>query len=109
MTFEILYQAAKKGELILLEGGFCHYHLRRDQCLVIHEILSLKRGTGSKMLGMLKKIPATCIETKCPADLESNHWYAKKGFQLVEKTKTKTGRVMNTWRLLREDLRARQG
>jgi hypothetical protein len=31
MIFEALHDAAKRGELLLVSGGFCHWHLRRDK------------------------------------------------------------------------------
>lgn len=100
MLFEALYEALQKGELLLVEGGFCHFHVRRDRQLTIREILSSKPGVGQRMLAMLKTVPGiTCIVAKCPADLPSNDWYGRRGFVLVNSEKTKTGRTVNTWRL----------
>lgn len=99
MIFETLWAASKKGELILIDGGFCHWHLRRDGQLTIREIISQKPGQGKRMLAMLKKQPCTSIFAKCPADLASNEWYAKQGFELETTSTTKTGRKVNHWRL----------
>lgn len=100
MIFETLYESAKHGELLLIDGGFCHWHLRRDGQLTIREIISTRPGAGSEMLMMLKQTPnAICIVAKCPADLESNQWYQKRGFALSDADRTKSGRKINVWKL----------
>lgn len=99
MIFETLYESSKRGELLLLDGGFCHWHLRRDGQLTIREIISTRPGAGSEMLEFLQQQPAMSIFAICPVDLESNSWYAKKGFILENTTETKTGRRVNHWRL----------
>lgn len=99
MVFEILYEAAKRGELLLVDGGMCHWHLRRDGQLTIREIISTKRGAGRQMLECLKRIDADSIFAKCPADLEANGWYDKMGFQEEGTEITKTGRRLRRWRL----------
>lgn len=100
MIFEAIHDAAKRGELILLDGGFCRYHLRRDGQLTIHEIISLRHGVGSTILAYLKRTGARCLVAKCPADLNSNQWYERKGFVLVSTEVTKTGREVNVWKLV---------
>ena len=100
MIFEALYEASKKGELILIDGGFEHVHLRRDLQLTICEIICTRKGAGSEILKMLMEYPATSILAKCPADLDANAWYAKKGFVLESQEQTRTGRLINVWRLL---------
>ena len=101
MIFETLYESAKRGELLLITGGFCHWHQRKDGQLTIREIISTRPGAGAEMLEALKQQPATSIFAKCPIDLESNTWYAKKGFELEKTEVTKTGREVNHWRLMR--------
>ena len=98
MIFETLYRSAKRGELLLIDGGFCHWHLRRDGQLTIREIIATRKGAGSEMLEILKQQPAESIFAKCPADLEANAWYAKKGFKLIHTETTKAGRRINLWR-----------
>lgn len=39
------------------------------------------------------------IFAKCPAELESNEWYKKRGFVLDGTETTKSGRNLNLWRL----------
>lgn len=100
MIFEALMEAKAKGELLLVSGGFCRYHLRRDGQLTIHEILVTRsgEGIGSQMLSQLCQVTAArTILAKCPVDLESNRWYEKKGFVLNRKEVTPSGRELNIW------------
>lgn len=100
MIFDALYESAQRGELLLVEGGFCHWHLRRDGQLTIREIISTRRGAGSTILDSLKRTPgATCIVAKCPAHLDSNAWYARRGFDLVSTETTQSGKPINVYRL----------
>lgn len=99
MIFETLWESSKKGELILIDGGFCHWHLRRDGQITIREIISQRPGAGQEMLGILKTKRATSLFAKCPADLESNEWYKKNGFFLESSEMAKSGRIINHWRL----------
>lgn len=100
MIFEALWEASKRGELLLVEGGFCHWHKRRDGQLTIREIISTRPGAGSEMLARLKLVPGiTKIVARCPADLEANAWYARRGFQKTASQLTKTGREVLTWEL----------
>jgi hypothetical protein len=97
--FEQLYDSLKRGELILLDGGFCRYHLRRDGQLTIHEIVSTRPGAGQEMLARLRAVGAARIVAKCPADLPSNAWYARRGFQKTAEETTPSGRHLNVWTL----------
>lgn len=100
MIFETLYESAQRGELILIDGGYCRFHLRRDKQLTIYEIISLRPGAGREMLAQLKAVPgATNILAKCPADLVANQWYQQRGFELEKTQTTRSGRVVNVWRL----------
>ncbi len=100
MCFEQLYESAKRNELLLIDGGMCHWHLRRDGQLTIREIISTHVGAGSEMLRQLSGVQgAKFILAKCPVDLESNDWYAKRGFKLSHIEKTRTQRGINVWRL----------
>lgn len=100
VCFEKLHEAHQKNELILVDGGMCRWHLRRDKQLTIHEIISQRPGAGSEMLTQLKTTPdATSIFAKCPADLPSNNWYNRRGFALEETETLASGREINHWRL----------
>lgn len=97
MIFETLYASALRGELLLIDGGLCHWHLRRDGQLTIREIISTRPGAGREMLEVLRSKPARMILAKCPADLSSNGWYRKMGFRLVGIERSRSGRVLNVW------------
>lgn len=99
MIFETLYESAQRGELLLIGGGFCHWHLRRDGQLTIREIISTRPGAGSEMLEQLKRISADSIFAKCPVELEANDWYEQRGFVCEGEETTRTGRQLKLWRL----------
>jgi hypothetical protein len=100
MIFETLYESAQRGELLLIDGGFCHWHLRRDGQLTIREIISTRPGAGSEMLERLKQVwGAVSLFAKCPVDLAANDWYARRGFVCEGEETTRTGRRLKLWRL----------
>ena len=104
MIFEPLMESADRGELFLVDGGFCHWHLRRDGQLTIREIIVLPerrgQGIGTAILGRLRQTSgATCIFAKCPADLDANRWYRRMGFTDCGTETTRSGRVLRLWRL----------
>jgi hypothetical protein len=100
MCFENLYESSERGELLLVDGAMCHWHLRRDGQLTIREIISQKPGAGSAMLETLRRTPnAVCIVAKCPVDLASNEWYVRRGFELSLTEQAKSGRIINVWKL----------
>lgn len=95
MIFETLHESAIKGELLLVSGGYCRWHRRRDSVTVIYEIISLRPGAGQEMLGKLERP----IQAKCPTDLAANAWYARRGFTLIGTEQARSERVLNVWRL----------
>lgn len=100
MIFETLKESSERGELMLIDGGFCHWHLRRDGQLTIREIISTKPGAGSQMLNRLKyTVGATSLYAKCPMDLPANAWYSRKGFHVEKIETTPSGRRLICWRL----------
>jgi N-acetylglutamate synthase-like GNAT family acetyltransferase len=104
MIFNALMEAATKNELILMDGGLCHFHLRQDGQLTIREIIVLPgcqgQGIGTSMLDQLKQIPgATSIFAKCPWDLQANQWYLNRGFTDEGDATTRTGKWLRKWRL----------
>ncbi len=109
MIFETLYESSKRGELFLIDGGFCHWRLcKRDDPrrkiragqITIREIISTRPGAGSEMLAKLKTVAgASSIFARCPADLPANGWYKARGFELEGTEITKTDRKLNLWRL----------
>ena len=104
MIFEPLMESGNRGELILVDGGFCHWHLRRDGQITIREIIVLPerrgQGVGMAMLEQLRRTPgAASIFAKCPADLPANEWYRSRGFTDEGTEMTKSGRWLKLWRL----------
>lgn len=101
MIFETLWDSAKRGELLLIDGGFCHWHLRRDGQLTIREIISLRSGAGKEMLAQLRAIRgACCLYAVCPADLAANDWYLMRAFSREPARVSRRGRALNGWRLV---------
>lgn len=99
MIFETLHESAQRGELLLIDGGFCHWHLRRDGQITIREIISTRPGAGAEMLARLCAVPgAVCLLARCPVDLPANAWYKRRGFVLAGVEYSKSGRGINVWR-----------
>lgn len=102
MIFEALWDSAQRGELLLVEHGMCHWHLRRDGQLTIREVIVTqpRSGIGAAMLATLRQTEgATCIVAKCPVELSANAWYARQGFAHVTTEQTRSGRAINVWQL----------
>lgn len=101
MIFEALYDSARHGELILIDGGYCRWHLRADGQVTIREIISLRPGAGQVMLQRLRQVQgASSVLARCPARLPANDWYRRRGFKLEKVEQTKRGTEINVWRLL---------
>lgn len=103
MIFEALNESNERGELVLVSGGMCNYHLRRDGQLTIREIIVQHdrqgQGIGTSLLTHLEGAQgATSIFAKCPAGLRANDWYAKHGFVMEGWEKTRAGKILNLWR-----------
>jgi len=104
VIFEALNRAALESELLLVRGGMCHFHLRRDGQLTIREIIVLpecqRRGIATRMLDRLRAVRgASSIFAKCPADLPANGWYRRMGFSEEGREITKGGTELIRWRL----------
>ncbi len=99
MIFESLHESNQRGELILIDGGYCRWHRRRDGVITIYEIISQKPGAGQTMLKRLAEQAPVAIVAKCPAAYASNAWYARRGFVLIGSEATKSGTLINIWRL----------
>ncbi len=98
MIFAALSEAADRGELLLVDGGLCRFHLRRDGVLVIREVIVLvdrrRQGIGSKLVHRACKTHSGMVMAKCPTDYESNKFWRALGFVLVSEDKG-----INEWRL----------
>lgn len=106
MIFETLNDSNERGELLLVDGGMCHWHLRRDGQITIREIIVEYgrecQGIGRKMLDQIiwktRLDDVRYVFAKCPADLAANGWYEHMGFELIGTETTKTGKTLNLWR-----------
>jgi GNAT superfamily N-acetyltransferase len=90
--------------LILVDGGLCHWHLRKNGQITIREILVLPghrgQGVGTLMLAKLAAVPgAWTIFAKCPEDLPANAWWERQGFADEGTEVTRSGRRLRLWRL----------
>lgn len=104
MIFNALNESADRDELILVDGGMCHFHLRRDGILTIREIIVLPacrgQGIGTAMLDRLRAVPgAQLIRAKCPADLSANGWYKAMGFEACYVDQSRAGGRLYVWEL----------
>lgn len=76
-------ESSERGELLLVDKGYCRFRIKENNTLKIYEIISQKPSVGSKMLEILKEYNMPII-AKCPKHLASNKWYEKKGFILYD-------------------------
>lgn len=98
VIFESLHDSAKAGELILIDGGYCRWHARKDGTITIYEIISTRPGAGAEMLCQLRRYGKP-IQAKCPQRLASNAWYERRGFRLAAVESARSGTMLNVWRL----------
>lgn len=104
MIFQALYNSAKNKELIIVNGGLCHWHFRKNGQITIREIIVLpeyqNKGIGTRILKKLEKIKgAKSIFAKCPSELDANKWFKSRGFKLVGGETLKSGQKLNHWKL----------
>ena len=91
MIFVALNEAADRGELLLVDGGLCRFHKRRDGVVVIHEILVLparrKDGIGRSLVDAVRdRFPTAILRALCPKEYDSNRFWERLGFVHVSTT-----------------------
>lgn len=98
MIFVALSEAADKGQLLLVDGGMCRWHRRKDGVVVIREILVMptirRTGIGHRMIAhVLASNSGRVVRAKCPVKYVSgNAFWEAMAFTLIE---TKDG--INVW------------
>jgi GNAT superfamily N-acetyltransferase len=85
MIFAAMNEAADRGELLLVEGGLCRWHRRRDGVVVIRELLVLaeerRQGIGRMLVTRVRqRNPGARVLAKCPREYPSNGFWARVGF-----------------------------
>lgn len=85
MIYQALSEAAERGELILVAGGLCRFHRRRDGVVTIREVIVLpllrRSGLGRFMVESVRgKHPGATLRCKCPASSPSNLFWAALGW-----------------------------
>jgi GNAT superfamily N-acetyltransferase len=88
MIFVALNEAADSGELLLVEGGLCRFHLRRDGVVTIREIVVLPavrpRGVGGRLIGRVACLhPGAVLRATCPAGYAANEFWRALGFHIA--------------------------
>lgn len=72
MIFAALSEAASRGELLLVNGGLCRFHQRKDGVVVIREIIVLpaarRLGIGRRMIRDIQaEHSGATLRARCPA------------------------------------------
>lgn len=111
MIFGTLNESNERGELLLVDGGMCHWHLRLDKVITIREIIVQRdrqgQGIGRTILEQLIAVPgAIAIRAKCPEDLPANGWYRAMGFEMAYVDVAKSGKRLFVWELALPDAAA---
>lgn len=89
MIFVVLNQAAEDDEVIFVEGGMCHFSLRRDKTiLTVHEIIVVPRyrrqGIAERMVQRLREEnPGYTLKAECPCEYPSNKFWEGIGCRKV--------------------------
>lgn len=104
-----LIKAVELGEVLVAIRerkivGAVHYHHRRDGQTTLYHIavdpLYRSQRVGRALITRLQKLCSqrgmTCILLKCPAELPSNTFYKRVGFEYRDREKGKH-RELNVW------------
>lgn len=84
MLFVVLSEAADRGELLLVSGGLCRFHTRRDGVTVIREIIVLPErrllGIGKQLVSAVITACGVPVLAKCPRSYPANAFWQRLGF-----------------------------
>lgn len=103
MIFVILNESARKGELLLVDGGMLRFTIKQNGDITLNEIIVLpshrRKGIGQSLIQrVIDDYPCSELSGHVPiAYIEANAMYVKLEFTLLRKEKARTGTVMNTW------------
>ena len=92
MIFAALNEAADHGELLLVAGGLCRFHRRRDGTVTIRELLVLpecrRQGIGRSLVeAVVHRHPGARLLARCPTCYPANGFWPRVGFVLVREEK----------------------
>jgi GNAT superfamily N-acetyltransferase len=98
MLFVALAEAADRGTLLLVSGGLCRWHRRRDGRVTIRELVVLpaqrRQGIGRALVEQVARLNPGCpLSARCPVCYPSNGFWPAVGFDLVD-----TVKGANVWR-----------
>jgi GNAT superfamily N-acetyltransferase len=90
VIFAALTEAADRGELLLVQGGLCRWHRRRDGVVTIREILVLPshrgQGIGRSLVDLVRqRNPGSLVRAVCPVKLSANGFWRHLGFTATTK------------------------
>lgn len=92
MIFAVLSEAADRGQLLLVEGGLCRFHRRRDGVVVIRELLVLPARRRQRIgRGLVREVLCRAgnrpVQARCPVAYEAGNafWKAMAFHLMAEK------------------------
>lgn len=99
-TFFDLMDSVTRNELYFDEGGILQFYRKRDGNITLSMIISIKPGSGSRLLNrLLEESRGKKITLRCPDSLPSNRWWREKGFKLVRAETSKKGTLINVYEM----------
>ncbi len=111
MIFVILNQAAEDKELLLVDGGLCHFSQKKNGTVSIHEIIVLpshrRKGIAQSLVQRVRDMHPGCkMRALCPVEYDSNKFWKSIGCEhkgIIKSEGTETRKQMNVWELEAEE------